>query len=270
MRPRVSNTIAVLSLLFLVSPFIVVIGASFDTGNAFQVRFPPQGFTLAKYTAIAPKYVQAFEVSLVVGLLVAVLSSVLGLMAAIGMLRGRWIGTQVLQAFFRIPVQIPLVVTGAAFMQFYYQLVAVTDFNATTGLTGLVLAHLFVALPYTVASTSSLLIRVDKSLEEAAESLGATPWSAFWQVVFPILRPGIVAGAFYAFIISFGDVPVAVFLVTSDTMTLPVQIFQDMQFDLQPSILALSTIVSVVSVILILVVQKLIGLDMVLPSNRKA
>lgn len=270
MRFRATDGIALLALAFLIGPFVVVLGASFDTGNAFQVRFPPHGFTLAKYAEIAPKYFEAFKTSLTLGLLVALLATVLGLMAALGIVRGRWRGTQALQSLFRLPLQIPLVVTGAVFLQFYYQVVALTGTNLMNSLAGLTLAHLFVALPYAVASTVSVLLRVDRSLEEAAESLGATPWSAFWQVGFPALKPGLVAGAFYAFIVSFGDVPIAVFLVSPNTMTLPVQIFQDMVFDFQPSMLALSTLVSIVSLALIVGVQKLVGLDMVLPSSQKS
>ena len=84
-----------------------------------------------------------------------------------------------------------------------------------------------------------------------------------------MLRPALLAGAFYAFIISFGDVPVSIFLVTPTNMTLPVLIFQDMRFDFQPSILAVSTLVSIISMVLIVGIQKLAGLDMVLPPNQR-
>jgi putative spermidine/putrescine transport system permease protein len=269
MRFRTTHVVALLTLAFLIGPFVVVLGASFDNGNAFQVRFPPHGFTLEKYAEIAPKYLEAFKISLILGLLVAAIATALGLMAALGIVRGYWRGSQFLQSLFRLPLQIPLVVTGAVFLQFYYQVVALTGVNPMNSLVGLTLAHVFVALPYVVASNVGVLLRVDRSLEEAAESLGASPWGAFWQVGFPALKPGLVAGAFYAFIVSFGDVPIAVFLVSSNTMTLPVQIFQDMVFDFQPSMLALSTLISVVSLALIVAVQKLVGLDMVLPSSQR-
>ncbi len=269
MRIRITDVVAVLAILFLVAPFIVVVGGSFDTGNAFHIRFPPHGITFDKYLSIAPKYFSAFKISLIVGVIVAFLATVLGLAAALGIVRGRWIAAEVLQAFFRLPVQIPLVVTGAVFLQFYYQVVAVLNLNPMSSLLGLTLAHLFVSIPYTVSASVSMLLRMDRTVEDAAESLGATRWGTFWQVTFPMLRPGLVAGAFYAFISSFGDVPIAVFLVTADTMTLPVQIFQDMLFDFHPSLLALSTLVSAISIVLIVAVQKLVGLDMVLPANQK-
>jgi putative spermidine/putrescine transport system permease protein len=113
------------------------------------------------------------------------------------------------------------------------------------------------------------MTRLDASLEEAAESLGATAWATFWQVTFPALRPGIVAGLLYAFIMSFGDVPVSIFLVNSATMTFPVQTFQDMQADFNPGMLAVSTIVVAVSLMLILLLQKVAGLDLVLPSRQR-
>jgi putative spermidine/putrescine transport system permease protein len=269
MRLRVTDIIAILTVLFLVAPFIVVIGGSFDTGNAFHIRFPPHGISFDKYADIAPKYIYAFRTSLILGIIVAIAATALGLMAALGIVRGRWAGTEALQSFFRLPVQIPLVVTGAVFLQFYYQVMAVTNVNPMNSLLGLALAHLFVSIPYTVSTAVTMLLRIDRTLEDAAESLGATRWATFWQVTFPMLRPGLVAGAFYAFIISFGDVPISLFLVTADSMTLPVQIFQDMLFDFHPSILAISTLVSLVSILLIVAVQKGVGLDMVLPSNQK-
>lgn len=258
--PKAALLIAV---AFLLAPFVVVLGASFDPATEFHVAFPPRGFSLHGYATIPWRYVQATGVSLLVGLSVAVLATLVGTAAAFGLVRGHVVGREMLQAFFRLPVQIPFVVTGAVFLQFYYQLTPLTGVNLLDGIGGLVIAHLFVAIPYSVGSVSAVLARFDPALDEAAEILGATRWGTFLQVTLPIIRPGVMAGAFYAFIVSFGDVPVALFLVTGKWTTLPVQIFQDMQFDFRPSMLAVSSLVAVVSLIAIFGVQKLAGFDVV-------
>jgi putative spermidine/putrescine transport system permease protein len=271
MRPRatVSGAVAIVTIAFLIAPFAIVAGASFDSAKSYTVRFPPRDLTAQWYGAIPAKYWDGLETSVVLGAIVAMLATALGLMAAFALVRGRLVGEQSLRAFFRLPVQIPLVVTGAVFLQFYYYVVAAAGVNPMNGLAGLVLAHLFIAMPYCVGAISAVMTRLDVGLEEAAESLGATPWATFRQVTFPALRPGIVAGLLYAFIMSFGDVPISIFLVNSDTMTFPVLAFQDMQADFNPGMLAVSTIVVVVSLLLILALQKVAGLDLVLPARQK-
>jgi putative spermidine/putrescine transport system permease protein len=261
--------IAALVLLFLLSPFVVVLGASFDTAGSYHVSFPPRGLTWQWYAAIPQTYIKAAGISLIVGIAVAVIAGLIGTTAALGLVRSSVPGKELLQSFFRLPVQIPLVVTGAVFLQFYWQVSAVLGWNPLNSLAGLVIAHLFVALPYVVGSVSAILVRINPRFEEAARSLGATEWSTFWRVTFPLMRPGVAAGMFYAFIVSFGDVPIAIFLVQSERTTLPVLIFQDMQFDFRPSMLAASIIVVIASLALILAVQRFAGLDVILPSKRK-
>ncbi|MCP1337152.1 ABC transporter permease [Futiania mangrovi] len=267
--PRLSHFVAFFSMAFLLAPFVIVVGASFDTAEGFAIRFPPRELTLEWYLSLPQKYMDGFVVSLLVAILVAVCSAVLGLMIALALVRGRIIGRAFLESFFRIPVQIPLVVTGAVMMNFAYQVIAITGFNPLTNLTALVVGHSFVAIPYCVGAIGSVLARLDEGLEEAAASLGATQWETFWHVTLPALRPGLLAGMFYAFIFSFGDVPVSLFLVGPSTTTLPIQIFQDMQFDFQPGMLAISAIIVVFSFLAILTVQRVVGLDLVLPSRRK-
>lgn len=266
---RLSSVVAALTILFLLAPFIIVMGASFDTGDGFHTSFPPRSPSLQWYAAISPKYIHAAWISFLVAVLVAILAAFVGTCAALGLVRGRVWAKDVFQSFFRLPVQIPLVVTGAVFLQFYFQVAAVTGLNIFTSLWSVIIAHLFIAIPYCVGCVSAVLVRIDSSIEEAANSLGATHWSTFWKVTFPLMRPGVAAGMFYAFIVSFGDVPVALFLVNGDTMTLPVQIFLDMQFDFRPDMLAVSTVMVIASVIVIIGAQRLAGLDMILPGGEK-
>ena len=265
----VSKTILCAVVVFLLAPFIVVVGASFDSATEYHVTFPPRGFSLAGYETIPFKYALAGGISLIVAVAVAIVSTLIGLCTALGLVRGNVIGREVFQSFFRLPVQIPFVVTGAVFLQFYYQLDAATGVNLLNGFLGLIVAHIFVAVPYSIGAIASVLTRFNPALEEAAQSLGATGWATFWQVTFPFIRPGVMAGMFYAFIVSFGDIPVALFLVSGERTTLPVEIFQDMQFDFRPSILAVSTLIAVLSLIAIVGVQRLLGFDMIVPAQKR-
>lgn len=268
-RVRLSWIAAGLSILFLLGPFLVVIGASFDTGYGFRISFPPREPSWQWYLAISPKYLQAAWISFLLAIAVAVLAGLVGTCAALGIVRGNVRGKEFFHSFFRLPIQIPLVVTGAVFLQFYYQVAAITGTNLLQSLWAVVIAHLFIAIPYCVGCVAAVLVRVHPSAEEAAYSMGATHWSAFWRVTFPMMRPGVAAGMFYAFIISFGDVPVALFLVSGSNMTLPVQIFLDMQFDFRPDMLAISTLVVLISAGLIIAAQRVAGLDMMLPGGGK-
>ncbi|MBV9784567.1 MAG: ABC transporter permease [Acidisphaera sp.] len=270
-RRLASKAILAGAVLFLAAPFVVVLGASFDPATGYHVAFPPRGFSLASYAAIPWKYARAAGTSVMVGVIVAVVSTAIGLCAALGLVRGRLIGREALASFFRMPVQIPFVVTGAVFLQFYYQLASLTGVNLLNGLTGLIIAHVFVAVPYSVGAVTAVLSRFDPALEEAAESLGATAWATFRSVTLPIIRPGVLAGLFYAFIVSFGDIPVALFLAPGDRATLPVQIFEDMQFDFKPSMLAVSSLIAVLSLAAILAARELAGFDMVArPAHASA
>ncbi|MGN6462678.1 MAG: ABC transporter permease [Pseudolabrys sp.] len=267
--PRLSTIIAFAALAFLLLPFIVVIGASFDTSNQFAIQFPPRNLSLMRYTEINPKYIDAVINSTIIAVIVSVLAAAFGLAASLGIVRGQLAGREFFKSFFRLPVQIPLIVTGAVFLQFFSWLGALTGFYPARSLAGVVLAHLIVTIPYAIGSIAAMLERLPPSYEEAAQSLGASNWSVFWSVTFPSIRPGVAVGLFYAFAVSFGDVPIALFLVRDKTMTLPVQVFNDMQVDFQPSILALSTLVIILSLVMMLVIQKVVGLDFVLSSRQK-
>ncbi len=255
--------------LFLLAPFLVVGIASLEGSQSFFYNFPPRQLSLAWYWQIPRKYFQAFGISLMVASATSVVAALTGTLGALGIVRGRIPGKTWIQAFFRLPLQIPFVVTGVVFLQFYYRLADVIGVDLVGNLPGLIIAHVFVTIPYCVGTVSSVLVRVNPQLEEAAESLGASPWSTFRRVTLPLIRPGIFAGILYAFIISFGDVPIAVFLAGSKFVTLPVEIFQSLQFDFNPAILALSTLVVIFSLILILIMQRMVGLDIVLHTGRR-
>jgi putative spermidine/putrescine transport system permease protein len=255
------------TVVFLVTPFLIVAGASFGSGNNFALQFPPRDFSFVNYRSIPFRYIEALGTSVIVGVVVSGMATVLGLMAAIALVRGQLIGRQAVDAFFRLPVQIPMIVTGAVFLQFYYELGSKFGVHLLDSVFGLIAAHLFITLPYCIGAISTVLARFDRTLEEAAESLGATRWGTFRRVTLPIIRPGIITGAFYAFVVSFGNVPISLFIGDGRSVTLPVSFFQDLQMDFQPGILALSTLIVFASLLLVLGLQKFGGLQLILRSK---
>jgi putative spermidine/putrescine transport system permease protein len=134
---------------------------------------------------------------------------------------------------------------------------------------GLYIGHLFVATPYVVGTVTAILQRFDTRLEEAAFSLGANRWSAFWRVTLPVIKPGVYAGGLYSFMVSFGDVPISIFLTSPGFVTYPVELFYVIENDFDPSILASASLVIFFCLLVLLGMQKLVGLDTLLRSGSR-
>ncbi|CAN5809986.1 ABC transporter permease [soil metagenome] len=254
---------------FLLAPMVVVIGSSFDGTSAYSgVVFPPQELTLRWYQQIPSTHYRALGLSLVLALLVAFGACLLGIPAALGIVRGRFPGKSLLLAFFRAPMQIPAVVTGIAFLRLYYVVGDATGVYINASFIGLYIGHLFVATPYVIGTVVTVLQRFNPRLEEAALMLGASPWRTFRRVTLPTLMPGVHAGALYAFMVSFSDVPIAMFLTAPGFVTYPVELFFGIETDFNPSVLASASLVILISLIALLLVQRAIGLDSIVHSSK--
>jgi putative spermidine/putrescine transport system permease protein len=245
----------------LLSPIAFVMIASFDYGQRSYVVFPPDHFTLESYWRIPVRYWDALWVSVRVASLCMLISCAIGIPAAIGIVRSNLPGKAAVLAVFRAPMQIPAVVSGVAFLHLYYLIGPLLGLQLVGSLVGMVTAHVFAATPYVVGTLVSVLQRFNYELEEAALVLGASRWGTLRQVTLPMLKPGIFAGALYAFMISFSEVPIAVFLAGSRQVTFPVEVFNSMLFDFEPTILAISSIVTILSLTLVWLAQWVIGLD---------
>lgn len=254
----------VLGYVFLLSPLIIVLAASFAGGDATYIVFPPDSFSFDWYRKLPVEYLHATMVSLVVALAAGLISAVLGVLTAMGIVRGKLPGSSFVKAYFNAPMQIPFVVTGIVFLQFYYVLYGLLGVRLIGNIWGLLGVHVFITLPYVVGTVGAVLERFEHSLEEAALTLGASPWSALWRVTLPVIRPGIVAGVLYAFVVSFGDVPASMFIVSESTTTMPVQLFHALEFDYTPALLALSSVIVVGSVLVIFGLQRILGFDLIL------
>lgn len=254
---------------FLLAPMVVVIGSSFDGTTAYTgVVFPPQELTWEWYQKIPTSHYQSLGLSLGLALSVALGACLLGLPAALAIVRGKLPGKSFFLAFFRSPLQIPAVVTGVAFLRFYYVAGDATGLYLNATFLGLYLGHLFVATPYVIGTVVSVLQRFNMRLEEAALSMGASRWRTFRLITLPTIMPGVHAGALYAFMVSFSDVPIAMFLTEPGFVTYPVELFFSIETDFNPSVLASASLVIVFCLVSLLLVQKVIGLESVVHSSN--
>ena len=256
--------------VFLFAPLVVVVGASFDGGEHAFLNFPPKDISLAWYAKIPARYFETLSVSLYLGAVAAVGSSILGVLAGLALVRSDFRGKAFIATLFRAPLQVPAIVTGFAFLQLYYLIGGATGLFINGTFLGLAIAHIFITVPYVIGTTVAVLHRFNASLEEAAISLGASRWSTFRRVTLPLILPGVYAGALYAFIISFGDVPVSMFLSGTRYTTFPVEMFYGIEMDFDPSILCISTLILIGSFVLIWLFQKLIGLNALLDTGGQS
>jgi putative spermidine/putrescine transport system permease protein len=279
-RPRLRLgrliTIAYFVVVFtvLLAPLVVVIGGSFSAPASDKVvmsyvQFPPERLSLDWYRRIPATQLHALAVSFLLAAAVAFAAAVVGVPAAFGLVRGRFIGKSAVSAIMRAPLQVPHVVIGMAFLQLYYVVGDYSGGYLQGTPAGLFLAHLFMATPFVVGSVGALLQRFNPRLEEAACILGASRWRTFRRVTLPVIMPGVFTGVLYAFIVSFVDVPVAIFLASSQAMTFPVELFHAMEQDFTPSSLASASLAAAFAVVLVYVAQRFVGLDALLKSRSK-
>lgn len=257
-RQRVPVFVALVYLLLL-APLAVVVGVSFNAGTGFD--FPPRGLSLRWYEAFfaSSAYVNSFfKVSLVLGILAAICSTVLGTLAAIGLVRLRFRGRGAFEMFFLLPILVPELLLGAALYLYYSRL----GLNAS--MATLLMGHLLIATPYVIRSVTAGLATVDLRLEEAARSLGATPVQAFCKVTLPQLRSSLVSGAVFAFIISFSDINLSLFLTGPNVTPLPVHIYAQIHWETDPSIAAAATLQIAIVGLLILLVQRIFRLRLMI------
>jgi putative spermidine/putrescine transport system permease protein len=213
---------AIVTYVFLLLPLLVVIGASFDSGAQAYFRFPPQEISLRWYTELPSKYWLSLGLSFLLALTAGVVAVIIGTLAALGIARGSTRGNALLGAYFRFPLQVPFVVTGIVFLQFYYLLLDTFGIRLLGSFWGYVFAHTFFCVPYAVGAVGSVITRDLERIENAARIAGATEQRVLRRITLPALKPGLFAGFFFAFIVSFGDVPVSVFLATGAPYPLPV------------------------------------------------
>lgn len=235
--------------VFLILPVFIIIPISFSSAKYLQ--FPPKGFSLQWYQEYFSDrvWISATLLSLRVAALTMVLATVLGTMASLALVRGRFRGKGLIHALILSPMIIPVIIVAISVYLFFSRLRLIgTEW-------GLVLAHTILALPFVVVNVSASLKGFDETLERAAISLGASRFQALRKVTFPLIRPGIISGALFAFITSFDEVVVAIFISGSRAVTLPKQMWDGIRIAINPTISAVASLFIVFSILLLLAIE---------------
>ncbi|WP_432251192.1 ABC transporter permease [Streptomyces sp. HNM1019] len=252
-RRLLGAVFAALVGLFLLAPVLVTIASSLTTTS--YVTFPPKGLTLHWYAELLnrPEFLDSFLLSIGVAAGAAVVSSALGLAAGLAIHRYRFPGKAVLDRLFSSAFAVPTIVLGIGLLQWYAQLGM-----ASSPLT-LLLAHLVLTVPYTVRLVLAGLAGLDRSAELAAAGLGAKAPRVFWHVTLPAVRGPLIAGAFFALITSFDDLTIALFVVTTDMQTLPVRIFNYLQYNYDPTVTAVGTVMVLFAAVAVVIIERVVG-----------
>lgn len=230
-------------IAFLIIPTLMVIPISFNDNQ--YLKFPPTELSLRWYRDFwsNPDWLSSTWVSIMTASAVTVLATVLGTLAALGLSRMRGVGQKLILGLVISPLIVPTVSLALAFYFFFAKLHLVGTW------TSVVLAQTVLALPFTLLNVHGSLQSYPVTLERAAYTLGAGPVSTFFRVTLPIIRPGIIAGALFAFLVSFDEFIIALFLSGPGMTTLPVQMWNTMQLYVSPTIAAVSSMITVITVL---------------------
>lgn len=253
--------VVVLFVVFMVAPILVVVVIAFT--SAGYVGFPMPGLSW-RWFARALEYrpfISGIRVSLEVAAGATTLSCLLGIPASLALARSNGRGAQMMMAYLLSPLSIPMIVFG--FASLFY----LSWMGFALSLTALLVVHTCICLPYVVRIVASVYRTLPPSLEEVAEVLGAPRWRVLLHVVLPLLRPAIVAGSLFSFLVSFDNLPLSYFFGTPSTNTLPVVMLAYVEQQFDPSIAALSAMQLLVAVLLLIVVDRAYGLNRLMVST---
>ncbi|MDQ1627350.1 MAG: putative spermidine/putrescine transport system permease protein [Actinomycetota bacterium] len=249
-RPRWLYLIGALVAVWMAAPPLVVIPMSLSDQRSFA--FPPTGYSLRWYREFFenPLWLDALRSSISIAIQVMLLSVVLGTLASFAIVRGRFRGRNILEMIGIAPLIVPVVVLGIGTYAIFLK------WGLVGTPTGFVAAHTVLAVPYVIITVSSSLRIMDRQLERAATVLGASPVRVFRRITLPLIAPGVLAGGLFAFVTSFDEVVVSLFIANPQLRTLPVEMYSSVTRDINPTIAAASTLILIVSTVLILVSTK--------------
>ncbi|WP_264737538.1 ABC transporter permease [Cytobacillus firmus] len=256
------NFVCLLVYIFLLAPIVVVLLSSLTTTE--YIVFPPEGLTLRWYTELIehPEFMQSFTLSIIVAFGTAIISTAIGTLASLAVVRRQFKGKTAIVQLVGSPLLIPSVVFGVALLQFYSWI------GLAASPLALILGHIILTVPFVMRLVVASLVGFDRSIEQAALNLGAGPMKVFIQITLPIIKSGVIAGAIFAFITSFDDLTVALFIVSTDVVTLPVRIYTYMQYQYDPIITSVSSIMILFTVVLMLVIERVLGVGKVFSSKN--
>jgi putative spermidine/putrescine transport system permease protein len=260
----VLRAVVVFVYVFMLGPILITAAVSFNESNRSQ--FPPRGFSLQWWQrALSPEWVDPLWFSLKLGTLTALLSTLLALPLAFALARYRFKGREAIVALTLGPLMLPALVTGVGLLQLF-QYAGLREY---IGFTALLVGHIVICLPFAVRTVAISLHTLPPNLELAAASLGASSWRTLWHVVFPLTKSGIIAGAVFAFVHSFTDVNLSLFLVRPGEQPITIKILGFLEFGFAPTLAAVSVITLILPLVLVAIVEKVSGLGDFIYGERE-
>lgn len=245
-------------LFFLIAPILTIIPLSFNAQDFFtftpeMLAFKPEGYSLKHYEDFFTNgdWQQALKNSFLIAPAATILSTALGTLAAIGLSQSHVPFRRAIMAILISPMIVPLIISAAG-MYFFYSRIGLQGTYW-----GVVLAHAALGTPFVIITVTATMVGFDRSLTRAAASMGADPVTTFFKVQMPLIIPGVVSGALFAFITSFDEVVVVLFLGSAGQKTLPWQMFTGLREQISPTILAVATIMVAISIALLTVLELL-------------
>ena len=240
--------------LFLALPIVVIVLSAFSP-TAFP-EVPPSGFSLQWFEQVFTDkgWIRAINTSLLLLVMVTPTALVLGTLAAYALHRLRFPGVELIQGFIMSPLMIPTIVLGIALLY------VLSTLGFTGSIWGMAAGQVVVVMPYVVRCVNASLASFDLRLEDASMSLGASPATTFRRVTLPLIKPGIIAGAVFAAVESFGEASVSLFLAAPTSTPVSVRIFNYIEQSFDPSVTAVSVIFVVASIVVLIVLDRTIGL----------
>ena len=258
-----------LVFFFLIAPLFPVMWLSFNAENFFtftpeMLNFQPEGYSLKHYRDFlgTDEWMVPLKNSLIIAPIATVISVSLGTLAAVGLSQSHVPGRQVIMAVMISPMIVPLIISATGMFFFYAPLgnwlEASLGLSQTfVGYVKVILAHAVLGIPFVIITVTATLVGFDRSLTRASASMGANPVRTFFRVQMPLILPGVISGALFAFITSFDEVVVVLFVGSAQQQTLPWQMFTGLREQISPTILAAATILVVVSIMLLTTVELL-------------
>lgn len=257
------NGAAGLALLYILLPLIFVTWLAF-----FQQEipsFPPEGYSLQWFKAAANNqpFINGFLLSLQVGVAATLLGLLVGVPASLALVRHRIVLGPVFNTLLLLPLVMPGIVLGTAIYVFQIETEIATGLPVMGSLGGLIAAHTLVVIPWVVRLVTASLVGFDRTIEEAAQNLGAGPFTTFRRVTLPSIRPGIVAAGLFGFVTSFGNLEMSLFLVGPGRTTLPIAILQYLEWKIDPTVAAASLIQIILIAVAMIVTDRYVKLSRV-------
>lgn len=264
MKDRLLTAYVAFIAFLTITPIVIVIVTSLNS-VAF-LSFPPAGMSLQWYGEVLtnPMWSGSLWLSVKIGAAVAVLSTVLGLIAALGLRALDNAASSALQTLFLSPLMLPTVLIGLALMQFYHSI------DVQASVLTVTLGQMLIAVPYVIRLVLASFAGIDPRLERAASILGANSWRVFRNVTFPLIRHAVLAGMLFSFIVSLDDVNIALFLSDIHTTPLPVQLFSYIEQNADSLGAAVSTLLILLACIAVFICDRLVGIEWLFGAKQQS